>query len=51
MSVRATIQDETTKHQEYIRMITPNDDLLSECLRQQKPSEKEEEARDKVLHG
>ena len=31
--IRATIQDETTKIQEYIRKIAPNDDLLSELLR------------------
>ncbi len=37
MSSRATVQDETTKVQEYIRKMAPNDDLLSECLRQQKP--------------
>ena len=42
VSVRATIQEVTTKTQEYIRKMSPNDDLLSECLRQQKPSEEKE---------
>ena len=56
MSVKATIQDETTRIQEYIRKMAPNDDLLSECLGQQKPSEvKEEDERpswsDNLLHG
>ena len=56
VSVRATIQGETTKIQEYIRRMFPNDDLLSECLRQQKPSEEKEEKkrtswRDKPLYG
>ena len=56
VSVKATIQDETTRIQEYIRKMAPNDDLLSECLRQQKPSEvKEEDERpswsDNLLHG
>jgi len=37
VSVTATIQDETTKNQEYIRKKTPNDELLNECLRQLKP--------------
>ncbi len=43
MSVRATIQDETTNIQEYIRKMAPSDDLLSECLRQEKPIREEEE--------
>ena len=56
VSVRATIQDETTMNKEYIRNMAPNDGLLSECLRQQKPSEEKEEEerpswRDKPLHG
>ena len=33
LSVRATIQDRTTKIHEYIKEIAPNDDLLSEGLR------------------
>ena len=41
--------------QEYIRKMAANDDLLCECLRQQKPSEEKEEERpsrrDKPLHG
>ncbi len=56
MSVRATIQDETTNIQEYIRKMAPSDDLLSECLRQEKPIGEEEEPagltwQDKPLHG
>ena len=55
MNVRATVQDETTKIQEYLRWPT-NDDLLSECLRQQKPIEENEEEdtpswSDKALQG
>uniref|UniRef100_A0A3Q3AXH7 Phospholipid phosphatase related 4a n=1 Tax=Kryptolebias marmoratus TaxID=37003 RepID=A0A3Q3AXH7_KRYMA len=54
VSIRATTQDETTKILEYIRKKAPNDDLLSECLRQQKPNveeEKEEPSwKDKPLH-
>ena len=42
MSIRATVQDETSKIQEYIRKMAPKDELLSECLRQQKPDESEE---------
>ena len=34
VSVITITKDETTKIQEYIRTIAPNDDLLSECLRQ-----------------
>ena len=44
MSVIATIQDERSKIQEYIRKMAPNDDLLCDCLRQQKPSEEKEKA-------
>ena len=55
VSVRATVQDETTKIQEYIRKMAPKDELLSEYLRQQKPDDAEEEEepswRDKPLHG
>ena len=56
MSVRATIQDETTKIQGYIRKMAPNDDLLDECLWLQEPREKKKEKerpsyRDKHLHG
>ena len=55
VSIRVTIQDETTMILEYVREMVPNDDLLSECLRQQKPSDKKEEEerpswRDKPLH-
>ena len=55
VSIRATVQDETTKIQEYIRKMAPKDELLSEYLRQQKPDDAEEEEepswRDKPLHG
>ena len=40
---RSTIQDETTKVQEYFETMAQNDDLQIECLRQQKPSEEKEE--------
>ena len=43
MSVRVTIQDETTKIQEYIRKMAPNDDMLGDGLRQQKPNEEMDE--------
>jgi len=33
MSARATIQEETTNVQEYIRNMTPSDKLLNECVR------------------
>lgn len=36
VSVRATIQDETAKIQEYIRKMASSDDVLSGYLRQQK---------------
>ena len=56
MSVTATIQDETTQMQDYIRKMAPNDFLLRESFRQQKHSEEKEEEerpswRDKTLHG
>lgn len=35
MGIKSTIQDESTKILEYITKMTPSDDLLSECLRQQ----------------
>ena len=38
-----TKRKETTKIQEYVRKMPPNDDLLIEYLRQQKPSEEKEE--------
>ncbi|TWW62316.1 hypothetical protein D4764_04G0009630 [Takifugu flavidus] len=38
VSVRTTVQEETTSLQEYIKMMAPTDPLLSECLRQQKPT-------------
>ncbi|XP_076610522.1 uncharacterized protein LOC143335176 [Chaetodon auriga] len=43
VSVRVTIREETASLWEYIRKMAPNDDLLSECLRQQKPSQEEPE--------
>lgn len=43
MSIRATIQDETAKIQEYIRNLALSIDLLSEYLRQQKHKDDEEE--------
>ena len=55
MSIRATIQDESTEVQEYIRRTVPDGDLINEGLRQQKPCEEKEEDRpswrDKPLHG
>ena len=42
MNIRATFQNETTKIQEYIKRTASNDNLLSECLMQQKPSEEKE---------
>lgn len=56
MSIKDTIQDETKKIHEYIRM-APSDELLSEYLRQQnlleEEREKQEETswKDKPLHG
>ena len=53
VSIRPTIQDETTKVQEYIRKMAPSDELLSECLRLLKPRGCEEEElswKDKHLH-
>ncbi|KAI3356768.1 hypothetical protein L3Q82_003449 [Scortum barcoo] len=54
VSVRASLQDETTKITEYIRKMVPSDELLSEYLRQQKP-DREEQLEvswvDKLLHG
>lgn len=56
MRIKATIQDETWNIQEYIKKMVTKDELLSECLRQQKPNgsaEEEEHAtwRDKPQHG
>lgn len=55
MSIRVTVQDETTKIQEYILKMAPKYQLLSEYLRQQKPNNAEEEDRpswrDEPLHG
>ncbi|XP_078030986.1 uncharacterized protein LOC144466922 [Epinephelus lanceolatus] len=56
VSIRVTIQDETSKIQEYIKKRAPKDELLSECLRQQKLDEGKEvdeqtTLRDKPLHG
>ena len=42
VSVRATIQDETTKILEYMRKMDLNNDLISEWFRQQKRSEEKE---------
>ena len=43
MSVRATILDETTNMQEYIRKMARSKELLSEGFRQLKPREGEKE--------
>ena len=43
MSVRAAIQDETTKIKEYIRKMAPSDELLNDCLRLLKPMRGEQE--------
>uniref|UniRef100_A0A672JIY3 Myeloid-specific peroxidase n=1 Tax=Salarias fasciatus TaxID=181472 RepID=A0A672JIY3_SALFA len=54
VSVRATIQEETKSLHEYTEKMSPSDDLLSECLRHQKPSKEEPEElswTDKALHG
>ena len=55
VSVKVTIREETAGLQEYIKKMTPTDDLLSECLRQLKPSMEEEPKelswKDKRLHG
>ena len=56
MSIRATIQDETTKIQEYIRNLAPSDELLNQCLRHLAPGkggevEEEPSLKDKPLHG
>ncbi|TWW76598.1 hypothetical protein D4764_13G0012600 [Takifugu flavidus] len=49
------IQEETTSLREYIKKMAPTDPLLSECLRQQKPTKEEEPERlswkDKPIHG
>uniref|UniRef100_A0A3B4BA40 Solute carrier family 49 member 3 n=1 Tax=Periophthalmus magnuspinnatus TaxID=409849 RepID=A0A3B4BA40_9GOBI len=45
VSVKATVQDETSKIHKYIKDKAPTDDVLSECLRQE-PSWK-----DKPVHG
>lgn len=46
MRVRANIQDERVKIQEFIRRMAQNDELLSECLGQQRPTGEEEEKGD-----
>ncbi|TWW67382.1 hypothetical protein D4764_02G0004230 [Takifugu flavidus] len=55
VSVRTTVQEETTSFQEYIKKMAPTDPLLSECLRQQKPTKEEEPEglswKDKPMHG
>ncbi|TWW64337.1 Tetraspanin-9 [Takifugu flavidus] len=48
-------EEETTSLQEYIKKMAPTDQLLSKCLRQQKPSKEEEPEglswKDKPMHG
>ena len=54
MSVRATIQDETSKIHKYIKDKAPTDDVLSECLRQWGTEDEVLEVpswEDKPLHG
>ncbi|TWW69211.1 hypothetical protein D4764_18G0000170 [Takifugu flavidus] len=55
VSVRTTVQEETTSLREYIKKLAPTDLLLSECLRQQKPTKEEEPEglswKDKPMHG
>lgn len=53
MSIRATIQDETSKLHEYIKDKVSTDDILSECLRQWQDEEVLEDEpswEDKPLH-
>ncbi|TWW74442.1 Rho GTPase-activating protein 26 GTPase regulator associated with focal adhesion kinase [Takifugu flavidus] len=50
VSVGTTVQEETTSLQEYIKTMAPTDPLLSECLRQQKPT-KEEEPEGAIMEG
>ena len=50
MRVRATIQDEASKIQEYNRKMASNDDVLSKRFRQQKHSEEEEEESPSRMH-
>lgn len=40
MSVRTTIQNETTNVNEYIRKMAATDHMLSEYIRQQKPEKR-----------
>lgn len=42
VSVRASFQDETDEISEYLRMMAPRDEVLSECLRLQKPDGEEQ---------
>ncbi|XP_051916213.1 uncharacterized protein LOC127597287 isoform X2 [Hippocampus zosterae] len=55
VSVRATVQDETSKHHEYIKEKAPTDDVLRECLRQWGTEDEALEEgpswEDKGLHG
>uniref|UniRef100_A0A3P9JW03 Protein kinase domain-containing protein n=1 Tax=Oryzias latipes TaxID=8090 RepID=A0A3P9JW03_ORYLA len=55
VSVEATIQDETSKMHEYIKLKAPTDSVLSECLRQWRAEDTVLEDRssweDKSLHG
>ncbi|TWW65015.1 hypothetical protein D4764_22G0006620 [Takifugu flavidus] len=55
VSVQTTVQEEATSLREYTKKMAPTDPLLSECLRQQKPTKEEEPEglswKDKPLHG
>ena len=54
MSVRATIQDETSQIHENIKEKAPTHDVLSECLRQWGTEDEVQEGpswQDKPLHG
>ncbi|TWW73235.1 hypothetical protein D4764_15G0006290 [Takifugu flavidus] len=55
VTMRRQLGEETTRLQEYIKKMAPTDPLLSECLRQQKPSKEEEPEglswKDQPLHG
>ena len=45
VSVRTTIQDETTKIQEKIWKMDPNDEMLSDCLRKHKTQRRRKKKR------
>ncbi|TWW73339.1 hypothetical protein D4764_15G0007330 [Takifugu flavidus] len=55
VNVQTIVQEETTSLQEYIKKMAPTDPLLSESLRQQKPTKEEEPEglswKDKPMHG